>query len=62
MQYWSSCLSQTQPISILLSFPHQGHGECGGRQEAEAGVVQGQHQQDVAERGLHVQVWGHQDG
>ena len=40
----------------------QGHGEGGGRQEAEAGVVQGQHQQDVAERGLHIQVWGHQDG
>ena len=29
-------------IDITLQ-PDQGHGEGGGRQEAEAGVVQGQH-------------------
>ena len=51
--------------SLLSHKTHQldqGHGEGGGRQEAEACVVEGQHEQDVAERGLHIQVWGHQDG
>ena len=40
----------------------QRHGEGEAGQEGEGGVKDGQHEQDVAEGGLHVQVRRLQDG
>ena len=45
----------------LPSVPEQRHGEGQGGAQGEGGVEHGQHQQDVAEGTLHVQIWSSQN-
>ena len=37
--------------------PEQGEGEGEGGEQRERGVVERQHEEDVSEGALHVQIW-----